>query len=218
MPVVTLPDGSSREFDSAVSIHDVAADIGPGLAKAALAGKIDGNLVDTTYVIDQDVQLAIVTERDAEGLEMIRHSAAHLLAQAVKILFPKAQVTIGPMIEDGFYYDFSYEESFTPEDLVAIEKKMAELAKENLTISRSVKSRDDAVTFFRDMGEEYKAEIIESIPANEDLSLYQQGDFIDLESLFIILSLSVMSRSACALNRQNQSVQTDETGWCVLAW
>ncbi len=180
MPVVTLPDGSSREFDSAVSIHDVAADIGPGLAKAALAGKIDGQLLDTSYVINKDVELAIVTERDAEGLEVIRHSAAHLLAQAVKSLFPKAQVTIGPIIEDGFYYDFSYEESFTPEDLIAIEKKMAELAKENHSITRSVKSRDDAVQFFRDMGEEYKAEIIESIPANEDLSLYQQGDFIDL--------------------------------------
>ncbi len=180
MPVVTLPDGSSRQFDSAVSIHDVAADIGPGLAKAALAGKINGRLVDTSYVIDKDVQLAIVTERDAEGLEVIRHSTAHLLAQAVKTLFPKAQVTIGPVIEDGFFYDFAYEESFTPEDLVAIEKKMAELAKANYTISRSVKSRDEAVQFFRDMGEEYKAEIIESIPANEDLSLYQQGDFIDL--------------------------------------
>ncbi len=180
MPVVTLPDGSSRQFDSAVSIYDVAADIGPGLAKAALAGKIDGELLDTSYIIDKDVQLAIVTERDPEGLEVIRHSAAHLLAQAVKELFPKAQVTIGPVIEDGFYYDFSYEESFTPEDLVAIEKKMAELAKANYPITRSVKSRDDAVQFFRDMGEEYKAEIIESIPANEDLSLYQQGDFIDL--------------------------------------
>ena len=180
MPVVTLPDGSSRQFDSAVSIYDVAADIGPGLAKAALAGKIDGKLLDTSYIIDKDVQLAIVTERDPEGLEVIRHSAAHLLAQAVKELFPKAQVTIGPVIEDGFYYDFSYEESFTPEDLLAIEKKMAELAKANYPITRSVKSRDDAVQFFRDMGEAYKAEIIASIPANEDLSLYQQGDFIDL--------------------------------------
>lgn len=180
MPVVTLPDGSSRQFDSAVSIYDVAADIGPGLAKAALAGKIDGHLMDTSYTIDQDVQLAIITERDAEGLEVIRHSAAHLLAQAVKTLFPKAQVTIGPVIEDGFFYDFSYEESFTPEDLIAIEKKMAELVKANYTINRSVKSRDEAVQFFRDMGEEYKAEIIAGIPANEDLSLYQQGDFIDL--------------------------------------
>jgi threonyl-tRNA synthetase len=180
MPVVTLPDGSSRQFDSAVSIHDVAADIGPGLAKAALAGKIDDRLLDTSYVIDSDVQLAIITERDPEGLEIIRHSTAHLLAQAVKTLFPKAQVTIGPVIEDGFFYDFAYEESFTPEDLLAIEKKMAELAKANLTIERTVKSRDEAVKFFRDMGEDYKAEIIESIPANEDLSLYQQGDFIDL--------------------------------------
>ncbi len=180
MPVVTLPDGSSRQFDSAVSIYDVASDIGPGLAKAALAGKVDGTLVDTAYVIDKDVQLAIVTERDAEGLEVIRHSTAHLLAQAVKTLFPKAQVTIGPVIEDGFYYDFSYEESFTPEDLLAIEKKMSELVKANFPITRSVKSRDEAVQFFRDMGESYKAEIIESIPANEDLSLYQQGDFIDL--------------------------------------
>ncbi len=180
MPVVTLPDGSSRHFDSAVSIYDVAADIGPGLAKAALAGKVDGRIVDTSYVIENDAQLAIITDRDAEGLEVIRHSTAHLLAQAVKSLFPKAQVTIGPVIEDGFFYDFAYEESFTPEDLLAIEKKMAELVKENHPISRSVKSRDEAVTFFRDMGEEYKAEIIESIPADEDLSLYQQGDFIDL--------------------------------------
>ncbi|MCN4144023.1 MAG: threonine--tRNA ligase [Thiohalomonas sp.] len=180
MPVVTLPDASSRQFDSAVSIHEVAADIGPGLAKAAIAGKIDDRLLDTSYVIDSDVQLAIITERDPEGLEIIRHSTAHLLAQAVKTLFPKAQVTIGPVIENGFFYDFAYEESFTPEDLVAIEKKMAELAKANLTIKRSVKSSDEALKFFRDMGEDYKAEIIEGIPGNEDLSLYQQGDFIDL--------------------------------------
>ncbi len=180
MPVVTLPDGSSRQFDAAVSIYDVAADIGPGLAKAALAGKIDGQVLDTSYVIENDVQLAIITDRDAEGLEVIRHSTAHLLAQAVKSLFPKAQVTIGPVIDDGFFYDFSYEESFTPEDLVAIEKKMAELVKANIPISRSVKSRDEAVQFFRDMGEDYKAEIIESIPSDEELSLYQQGDFIDL--------------------------------------
>ena len=180
MPVVTLPDGSTRQFDSAVSIYDVAADIGPGLAKAALAGKVNGKLVDTSYMIDKDVQLAIITERDADGLEVIRHSTAHLLAQAVKELFPDAQVTIGPVIEDGFYYDFAYKESFTPEDLTAIEKKMAQLVKANYPISRTVKSRDEAVEFFRDMGEEYKAEIIESIPADEDLSLYQQGDFIDL--------------------------------------
>ncbi len=180
MPVVTLPDGSSRQFDSAVSIYEVAADIGPGLAKAALAGKIGDQLLDTSYVIDRDVQLAIITERDAEGLDIIRHSAAHLMAQAVKSLFPTAQVTIGPVIEDGFFYDFAYEESFTPEDLVAIEKKMAELVKANYSIERSIKSRDEAVAFFQGMGEDYKAEIIESIPANEDLSLYQQGDFIDL--------------------------------------
>ncbi len=180
MPVVTLPDGSVRQFDSAVSIHDIAADIGPGLAKAALAGKVDGKLVDTSYVVDRDAQVAIVTDRDEEGLEVIRHSTAHLLAQAVKELFPDAQVTIGPVIEDGFYYDFAYKESFTPEDLTAIEKKMAELVKQNYPITRTVKSRDEAVKFFRDMGEEYKAEIIESIPADEDLSLYQQGDFIDL--------------------------------------
>ena len=180
MPVVTLPDGSSRQFDSAVSIHDVAADIGPGLAKAALAGKINDQVLDTSYVIENDVQLSIITDRDAEGLEVIRHSTAHLLAQAVKSLFPKAQVTIGPVIDDGFFYDFSYAESFTPEDLVAIEKKMAELVKANISIQRSVKSRNEAVQFFREMGEEYKAEIIESIPSDEDLSLYQQGDFIDL--------------------------------------
>ncbi len=180
MPVVTLPDGSFRQFDSAVSIHDVAADIGPGLAKAALAGKVDGQLVDTSFVIEHDVQLAIITDRDAEGLEVIRHSTAHLLAQAVKSLFPTAQVTIGPVIEDGYYYDFSYEHSFTPEDLQAIEKKMAELVRENYPVTRTVKSRDEAVQFFRDMGEEYKAEIIASIPADEDLSLYQQGDFVDL--------------------------------------
>ncbi len=180
MPVVTLPDGSTRQFDSAVSIHDVAADIGPGLAKAALAGKVDDQLVDTSFIIENDVQLAIITDRDEEGLEVIRHSTAHLLAQAVKSLFPRVQVTIGPVIDDGFFYDFSYEESFTPEDLAAIEKKMTELVRENHSISRSVKSRDEAVQFFRDMGEEYKAEIIESIPADEDLSLYQQGDFIDL--------------------------------------
>ena len=180
MPVVTLPDGSSRQFDSAVSIYDVAADIGPGLAKAALAGRVDGKLVDTSYIIDKDARLAIITDRDEDGLEVIRHSTAHLLAQAVKALFPDAQVTIGPVIEDGFYYDFAYKESFTPEDLAAIEKKMAELVKVNYPVSRTVKSRDEAVKFFRDIGEEYKAEIIESIPADEDLSLYQQGDFIDL--------------------------------------
>lgn len=180
MPEVRLPDGSSRNFDSAVTIHDVAADIGPGLAKAALAGKVNGKLVDTSFLIENDVDLQIITDRDPEGLEVIRHSSAHLMAQAVKELFPEAQVTIGPVIDDGFYYDFAYKTSFTPEDLTAIEKKMAELVKANFPITREVKSRDNAVEFFKGIGEEYKAEIIQSIPANEDLSLYQQGEFIDL--------------------------------------
>ena len=180
MPVITLPDGSQRSFDNPVSVHDVAASIGPGLAKAALAGRVDGQLVDTSYPIEQDAELAIITDRDEEGLEVIRHSTAHLLAQAVKQLFPSAQVTIGPTIEDGFYYDFSFERPFTPEDLKAIEARMKELAKENIPVTRSVMSRDEAVSYFRGIGEAYKAEIIESIPANEDLSLYTQGDFTDL--------------------------------------
>lgn len=180
MPVVTLPDGSERKFDQAVSVLEVAADIGPGLAKATLAGKVNGKLVDASHQIESDVELAIITERDEEGLEILRHSTAHLMAQAVKQLFPEAQVTIGPVIEDGFYYDFSYEPGFTPEDMAAIEKRMAELVKQDIPVERSVMLRDDATKFFRDMGEEYKAEIIESIPANEELSLYKQGDFIDL--------------------------------------
>jgi len=180
MPVITLPDGSQRSFDNPVSVHDVAASIGPGLAKAALAGRVDDQLVDTAFLIEQDSRLAIITDRDDEGLDVIRHSTAHLLAQAVKQLFPTAQVTIGPTIDDGFYYDFSYERPFTPEDLKAIEERMKELAKADQPVSRSVMSRDEAVKFFRDMGELYKAEIIESIPANEDLSLYTQGDFTDL--------------------------------------
>lgn len=180
MPVITLPDGSQRSFDNAVSIHDVAADIGPGLAKAALAGKIDGEVLDTSHVIEADVELAIITNRSEEGLEIIRHSSAHLLAQAVKQLFPEAQVTIGPVIENGFYYDFAFERPFTPEDLEAIEKKMAELSSADATIERRVLSRDEAVAYFRGLGEEYKAEIIEDIPADQDLSLYRQGDFEDL--------------------------------------
>jgi len=180
MPVITLPDGSQRTFANPVTIEEIAADIGPGLAKAALAGKIGEDLLDTSYVIENDVNLSIITDRDEEGLEVIRHSSAHLLAQAVKELFPKAQVTIGPVIENGFYYDFSYEESFTPEDLQAIEKKMQELAKQDFKVERSVMTREDAIQFFRDMGEEYKAEIIEGIPKGETLSLYRQGDFIDL--------------------------------------
>jgi threonyl-tRNA synthetase len=180
MPVITLPDGSRREFDQPVSVHDVAAAIGPGLAKAALAGRLDGTLVDTSRVIETDADLSIITDRDEEGLEVIRHSTAHLLAQAVKQLFPDAQVTIGPVIEDGFYYDFAFERSFTPEDLEAIEKKMAELARQDLAVKRRVMPRDKAVTFFRNLGEEYKAQIIEAIPTDEELSLYEQGGFVDL--------------------------------------
>ncbi len=180
MPVITLPDGSQRSFTSAVSVFDVASEIGPGLAKATLAGKVDGELVDSSYLIENDAVLEIITNKSEEALEVLRHSTAHLLAQAVKELFPSAQVTIGPVIDNGFFYDFDYERQFTPEDLEAIEKKMKELAKANFSIERSVMSRDDAVKFFRDMGEEYKAEIIESIPADQELSLYKQGDFIDL--------------------------------------
>ncbi|MFZ0107254.1 MAG: threonine--tRNA ligase [Thiobacillus sp.] len=177
---ITLPDGSVRHFEQPPSVAEVAASIGAGLAKAALAGKVDDRLVDTSHVIESDARLAIVTDRDAEGLDMIRHSTAHLLAYAVKSLFPDAQVTIGPVIEDGFYYDFSYKRPFTPEDLAAIEKKMAELAKQDIPVERTVMPRDEAVKFFRDMGEAYKAEIIASIPSNEDISLYREGDFIDL--------------------------------------
>ena len=180
MPIITLPDGSQREFDGAVTVHDVAADIGPGLAKAALAGKVNGKEVDTSFTITEDVDLAIITERDLDALEVLRHSCAHLLAQAVKELFPEAQVTIGPVIDNGFYYDFAYERPFTPEDLESIEKKMAELAKADFKVERSVMLRDEAVQFFKDMGEAYKAEIIASIPGNEEISLYKQGDFIDL--------------------------------------
>src|SRR4026209_532926 len=157
MPVITLPDGSQRTYAEPISIEKVAADIGPGLAKAALAGKVDGKLVDTSYVIDRDARLAIVTDRDPEGLEVIRHSTAHLLAQAVKQLFPDAQVTIGPVIEDGFYYDFSYKRPFTPEDLAVIEKRMHEISNKNLAVERKIMSRDEAVAFFRKQGENYKA-------------------------------------------------------------
>ena len=180
MPVVSLPDGSQRQYDHPVSIHEVAEDIGPGLAKAALAGRIDGRLLDTSYIIDDDCELAIVTERDEEGLEIIRHSTAHLLAQAVKQLYPQAQVTIGPVIEDGFYYDFSYPQGFTPEDLTKIEQRMKELVKENIPIVRKVMAREEAIRFFEKMGERYKAEIIRDLPADEVISVYEQGDFIDL--------------------------------------
>ena len=180
MVSITLPDKSVRSFDSPVTVAQVAASIGPGLAKAALAGKVDGRLVDTSFTIDKDAALAIVTDKDAEGLDLIRHSTAHLLAYAVKELFPDAQVTIGPVIENGFYYDFAYKRPFTPEDLAAIEKRMAELAKKDIPVAREVRSRDDAVKFFESIGEKYKAEIIAAIPSNEDISLYREGDFIDL--------------------------------------
>lgn len=180
MPVITLPDNSQRSFDKAVSVYDVAADIGAGLAKAAVAGKVNGQLVDTSYVIDEDAELAIITARDEEGLEVIRHSCAHLMAMAVQQLFPTAQVTIGPVIKDGFYYDFAFERPFTQEDLEKIEKRMGELAKQNIPVSRSVKTRPEAIELFKEMGEKYKVEIIDSIPGEEPLSFYQQGDFIDL--------------------------------------
>src|SRR6202795_2055833 len=180
MPVLTLPDGSTRSFDRPVSVAEVAASIGPGLAKAALAGKVNGELVDTSAPIDRDAALSIVTDKDPEGLEIIRHSTAHLLACAVKELFPEAQVTIGPVIENGFYYDFSYKRPFTPEDLAAIEKRMAELAKKDFPVVREVWPRDKAVQYFESIGEHYKAEIIAAIPAGEEVSLYREGDFVDL--------------------------------------
>ena len=177
---ITLPDKSVRQFDHPVSVAQVAASIGAGLAKAALAGKVDGKLVDTSHVIDHDASVAIVTDKDAEGLDIIRHSTAHLLAYAVKELFPEAQVTIGPVIDNGFYYDFSYKRPFTPEDLLAIEKKMAELAKQDIPVSRKVMARDEAVRYFKGIGETYKAEIIASIPADQEVSLYTEGAFTDL--------------------------------------
>ncbi len=180
MPNIKLPDGSVRQFDNAVAVAAVAAAIGPGLAKAALGGKVNGALVDTSFVIDKDSDLAIITDKSPEGLDLIRHSTAHLLAYAVKELFPDAQVTIGPVIDNGFYYDFSYKRPFTPDDLAAIEKRMAELAKRDLPVTREVWPRDKAIEFFKAIGEHYKAEIIASIPQGEDVSLYREGDFIDL--------------------------------------
>ena len=180
MPNIKLPDGSVRAFPQPVTVAEVAASIGPGLAKAALAGRVDGKLVDTSFRIETDAELAIVTERDPDGLEVIRHSTAHLLAYAVKTLFPDAQVTIGPVIENGFYYDFAYKRPFTPEDLAAIEKKMAELAKKNYPVTREVLPRDQAVALFKSMSEHYKAEIIASIPADQEIGLYREGDFVDL--------------------------------------
>ena len=177
---VTLPDGSKKPFDHPVTVQDVAASIGAGLAKATLAGKVDGKLVDASFPIDHDARVEIVTEKSPEALEILRHSTAHLLAQAVQRLYPGAQVTIGPVIDNGFYYDFAYERPFTPEDLPKIEAEMHKIVDEQLAVTRSVKSRDEAIAFFRGLGEEYKAQIIESIPSNEELSLYSQGEFTDL--------------------------------------
>ncbi|HTD11156.1 MAG TPA: threonine--tRNA ligase [Steroidobacteraceae bacterium] len=180
MPVVTLPDGRKLSFDAPVTVDEVAGGIGAGLRKAALAARVNGKLVDTSYVIKEDATLAIATDKDADGLQVIRHSTAHLLAQAVKALFPDAQVTIGPVIEDGFYYDFAYRRPFTPEDLIAIEAKMTELARADEKVTRRVMSRDEAVKFFRSMGEVYKAEIIAGIPDQDEISLYGQGNWVDL--------------------------------------
>ena len=174
MITVSLPDGSSRQFPTVVSVYDVAANIGAGLAKATLGGIVNGISVDASHPIDADASLVIITEKSEEALELIRHSTAHLLAQAVKQLFPDAQVTIGPVIDDGFYYDFAYSRAFTPEDLTKIEARMSELASEDIPIVRRVLARDAAVEYFKRLGEHYKAEIIQSIPANEDLSLYRQ--------------------------------------------
>ena len=180
MPNIRLPDGSIRKFNQPVSVAELAQSIGAGLARAALAAKVDGRLVDTSHRIEADAEVAIITDKDALGVEILRHSTAHLLAHAVKALFPDAQVTIGPVIEDGFYYDFSYKRPFTPEDLAAIEQRMAEIVKRDLKVERTLMPRDEAVDFFRQMGEHYKAQIIASIPDGEPISLYRQGDFVDL--------------------------------------
>lgn len=180
MPVIRLPDGSERSFERPVTVAEVAMDIGAGLARAALAGKVDGRLVDTSHLIEHDADLAIITDKNPEGVDIIRHSTAHLLAYAVKELFPEAQVTIGPVIDNGFYYDFSYHRPFTPEDLEAIEQKMAELARKDEPVTRQVLPRDEAVAYFKSIGEHYKAEIIASIPAGEEVSLYTEGNFTDL--------------------------------------
>ena len=180
MPVITLPDGSQRTFDNPISVHDVAADIGPGLARAALGGVVDGREVDTSHVMEQDAALAIITERDDAGLEIIRHSTAHLMAMAVQELFPGVQVTIGPVIEDGFYYDFATGHKFTPEDLEKIERRMEELVADDIEVQRIVTSRERAIDLFRNMGENYKVQIIEDLPEGEEISLYKQGSWGDL--------------------------------------
>jgi len=180
MITIVLPDGQQKQFPEPVSIAEIAQSIGSGLAKAALAGKVNDRLVDISYIVKENAVVAIITDKTIEGLEIIRHSTAHLLAHAVKQLYPQAQVTIGPVIEDGFFYDFSYPNGFTPDDLVAIEARMHEIARENFTVSRKEITRDEAIRYFRTVGEEYKAKIIEDIPPNETLTLYTQGDFTDL--------------------------------------
>ena len=180
MPVITLPDGSQREFSQAVTVAEIAQSIGAGLARAALAGKVDGLLVDTSHRIESDARVGIITDRDPEGLEVLRHSTAHLLAYAVKELFPEVQVTIGPVIENGFYYDFAFERPFTPDDLVAIEKRMADIARRDYPVIREVWKRDDATDFFKSIGEHYKAELIAAIPEGQEVSLYREGGFVDL--------------------------------------
>src|SRR5688572_7916623 len=180
MPVITLPDGSTRNFDKNVTVAEVAASIGAGLAKAAIAGRVNGKLVDTSFVLETDAQLAIVTEKDPAALDVIRHSTAHLLAMAVQAIYPTAQVTIGPVIENGFYYDFAFERPFTPEDLEKFEAKMKEIAAQDLKVTRRVMERDAAVKLFEGMGEKYKAQIIAGIPSNEPIGLYGQGEWFDL--------------------------------------
>ncbi len=180
MPLITLPDGSTRQFDQPVSVYDVAGDIGAGLAKATLAGVVNGREVDASFQIEGDAELRIITGRDDQALEILRHSTAHLLAQAVQQLFPGTQVTIGPTVDDGFYYDFAADHNFTLEDLEKIEARMKELVASDLPVTRRVTSREDAVALFKGMGEHYKVEIIEDLPADEEISLYQQGDWLDL--------------------------------------
>ena len=180
MPDIRLPDGSVKKFDRPVTVAEIAQAIGPGLARAALAGRVNGKLVDTSHRVDSDAEVSIVTDKDRDGVEILRHSAAHLLAHAVKELHPDAQVTIGPVIDDGFYYDFSFKRPFTPEDLAAIEKRMAEIAKRDIKVERQVMPREAAIKLFRDLGERYKAEIIAAIPEGEGISLYRQDNFVDL--------------------------------------
>ena len=206
MPRISLPDESVRSYDNPLTVADVAKDIGAGLAKAAIAGKINGQIVDTNTLLVEDCELAIVTAREEAGLEVIRHSTAHLLAQAVKQLFPEAQVTIGPVIENGFYYDFSYPPGFSEDNFEAIEKRMMELAKADYTVERSIMERDQAMAFFERQGEIFKSEIIADIPKNESVSLYRQNDFIDL-----------CRGTSCAKHWSSASLQTDEGRRCVLA-